>query len=100
MSSIGSPILTSLLQTAQAQQVLSKARDRERAATDQTRRFQDILDLKAAGVEEIEAIRDLPADDSEHAEPERQAAEESDKDNDQKEQTDDDPDRTSLDITA
>ena len=99
MSSIGSPILTSLLQTAQAQQVMSKTRDRERAVTDQARRFQDILDLKAAGVEEIEAIRDLPSDDSEHAEPERQAADEADKAAED-EQTEDDADRPSLDITA
>ncbi len=93
MSSIGSPLLTSLLQAAQAQQVVSKARDRERASTDQTRRFQDMLDLKAAGVEAVEAIRDLPADDSEHPEPEDQAADESEQD-----ETDDD--RSSLDITA
>ncbi len=86
-------MLTSLLQAAQAQQVVSKARDRERASTDQTRRFQDMLDLKAAGVEAVEAIRDLPADDSEHAEPEHQAPDESDQD-----ETEDD--RSSLDITA
>ena len=92
--------MTSLLQTAQAQEELSKTRDRERAASEQARRFQDILDLKAAGVEEIEAIRDLPADDSEHPEPEHQAADKSYEDNDQKEQTEDDADRPSLDITA
>ena len=93
MSSIGSPLLTSLLQAAQAQQVVSKARDRERAATDQTRRFQDMLDLKAAGVEAVEAIRDLPSDDSEHAEPEHKAPEES-------KQDESEDDRSSLDITA
>ncbi len=91
--------MTSLLQTAQAQEVLSKARDRERASTDQARRFQDILDLKTAGVEEIEEIRDLSADDSEHAEPERQATDEADKAA-ENEQTEDDADRPSLDITA
>ena len=98
MSSIGSPILTSLLQVAQAQQVVSKARDRERASTDQTRRFQDMLDLKAAGVEAVEAIRDLSADDSEHAEPEHQAPDESDQDETDQDETEDD--RSSLDITA
>ena len=91
-------MLTSLLQAAQAQQVVSKARDRERAATDQTRRFQDMLDLKAAGVEAVEAIRDLPADDSEHAEPEHQAPDESDQDETDQDETEDD--RSPLDITA
>ena len=70
-------MLTSLLQAAQAQQVVSKARDRERATTDQTQRFQDMLDLKAAGVEAVEAIHDLPADDSEHPEPEHETPDES-----------------------
>ena len=98
MSSIGSPLLTSLLQAAQAQQVVSKARDRERASTDQTRRFQDMLDLKAAGVEAVEAIHDLPADDSEHPEPEHEAPDESKQDEPKQDKTEDD--RSSLDITA
>lgn len=98
MSSIGSPILTSLLQVAQAQQVMSKARDRERATTDQTRRFQDMLDLKAAGVEAVEAIHDLPADDSEHAEPEHEAPDESEQDESKQDKTEEDG--SSLDITA
>ena len=98
MSSIGSPILTSLLQVAQAQQVMSKARDRERATTDQTRRFQDMLDLKAAGVEAVEAIHDLPADDSEHADPEHEAPDESEQEESKQDETKDDG--SSLDITA
>ena len=98
MSLIGSPILTSLLQAAQAQQVVSKARDRERASTDQTRRFQDMLDLKAAGVEAVEAIRDLPADDSEHPEPEPEASDESEQNESKQDETEDDG--PSLDITA
>ena len=92
-------MMTSLLQAAQAQQVVSKARDRERAATDQTRRFQDMLDLKAAGVEEIEAIHDLPADDSEHPDPERDASDESKQHEPKPDETEDD-DGPSLDITA
>lgn len=98
MSSIGSPILTSLLQVAQAQQVMSKARDRERATTDQTRRFQDMLDLKAAGVEAVEAIHDLPADDSEHPEPEHGAPDESEQEESKQDKTEEDG--SSLDITA
>lgn len=98
MSLIGSPLLTSLLQAAQAQQVVSKARDRERATTDQTRRFQDMLDLKAAGVEAVEAIHDLPADDSEHPEPEQEAPDESKQDETKQDKTEEDG--SSLDITA
>ena len=77
MSTIGSPILTSLLQVAQAQQVVSKARDRERRASDQTRRFQDLVDLHVAGLETAEAVRNLSSDDSDNAEPEHQAPEKS-----------------------
>ena len=91
-------MLTSLLQAAQAQQVVSKARDRERATTDQTRRFQDMLDLKAAGVEAVEAIRDLPADDSEHPEPEREAPDESERSKVEPDETE--GDGPLLDITA
>ncbi len=92
-------MMTSLLQAAQAQQVASKARDRERAATTQTRRFQDMLDLKAAGVEAVEAIHDLPADDSEHPDPEREAPDESTPHAESKQDETED-DGTSLDITA
>lgn len=77
MSTIGSPILTSLLQVAQAQQVVSKARDRERRASDQTRRFQDLVDLHVAGLETAEAVRNLPSNDSDKAESEHQAPEKS-----------------------
>ncbi len=77
MSTIGSPILTSLLQVAQAQQVVSKARDRERRASDQTRRFQDLVDLHVAGLETAEAVRDLSSNDPDKAEPEHPAPEKS-----------------------
>ncbi len=90
--------MTSLLQAAQAQQVVSKARDRERAATDQTRRFQDMLDLKASGVEAVEAIHDLPADDSEHPESEPETPDESKQHEPEQEESEDDG--PLLDITA
>lgn len=77
MSTIGSPILTSLLQVAQAQQVVSKARDRERRASDQTRRFQDLVDLRVAGLETAEAVRNLSSNDSDKAESENQAPDKS-----------------------
>jgi hypothetical protein len=73
MSSIGSPVDTSLLQAAQAQQVAAKRRDRERAATDSARRYQDLVDLKVAGMESAEALRKLPNNDSEQADAEHDA---------------------------
>jgi hypothetical protein len=73
MSSIGSPIDTSLVQAAQAQQSASKARDRERAAAERTQRYSDQLELKVAGLESAEAIRQLPQNDSEQANDEHEA---------------------------
>ncbi len=93
MSTIGSPILTSLLQVAQAQQVVSKARDRERRASDQTRRFQDLVDLRVAGLETAEAVRDLSSNDPDKAEPEHQAPE-----NSARHETEED--QSQLDVTA
>ena len=93
MSTIGSPILTSLLQVAQAQQVVSKARDRERRASDQTRRFQDLVDLHVAGLETAEAIRNLSSNDSDKAEPEPQAP-------DKSAQHKPEEDQPQLDVTA
>jgi len=76
MSIIGSPLDTSLIQAAQAQQVASKARDRERAVSDQSQRYKDMLDLKIAGIESAEAARQLPHSDSEQAEVESEARKE------------------------
>jgi len=73
MSSIGSPIDTSLLQAAQAQQSASKSRDKEKAQTESGRRFKDVVELRVAGVESSDAIRKLPSNDSEQAESERHA---------------------------
>lgn len=70
MSSIGSPIQTSLVQAAQAQQTASKAKDRERAVTEQIRREQDRVELRVAGLESADAVRKLPSNDSEQAEDE------------------------------
>jgi len=76
MSVIGSPIETSLLQAAQAQQVASKARDKEKASRDSSaRRFQDIIDLRVAGVESTDALRKLPSNESQQAEVEHQSHE-------------------------
>jgi hypothetical protein len=73
MSSIGSPIDTSLVQAAQAQQTASKARDKERAASERTQRYLDQLELKIVGLESAEAIRQLPQNDSEQANDEHEA---------------------------
>ncbi len=74
MSTIGSPIDTSLLQTAQAQQAASRSRDREKAAaTDSARRMRDQVELRVAGVEHDDAVRRLPSNDSEQAEAERRS---------------------------
>lgn len=72
MSSIP-PIESSLLQAAQAQQSASKARDKERAASDRSRRYRDLVDLRVDGVETSEAVRRLPQNDSEQAESEHDA---------------------------
>jgi hypothetical protein len=73
MSSIGSAADLSILQTAQAQQVASKARDREKASTEGGRREKDRLELRVAGVESADAIRRLPQNESEQAESEQRS---------------------------
>ncbi len=73
MSIIGSPIDTSLIQAAQAQQTASKARDKERAEAERTQRYTDMLDLKVAGVVSADAARQLPRNDSEQAEHDRES---------------------------
>lgn len=73
MSTIGSSIEASILQAAQAQQSASKARDREKAVSDSTRRFADQVELKVAGVENPNAVRQLPHSESEESEQEQQA---------------------------
>lgn len=73
MSVLG-PIDTSLLQAAQAQQVASRARDRERADRENAaRRFRDMVELRVANVQSAEALRKLPANESEQAEEEHRA---------------------------
>ncbi len=92
MSTIGSPIHTSLVQAAQAQQVASKARDRERAEAERTQRYTDMLDLKVAGVVSDEAARELPRNDSEEADHDREARKQLVQPNDDKD--------SRLDVTA
>ena len=58
---------TSLLQTAQAQKVAAAERDREKAAA-RTKRADDQVDLRVDEVEDPDAIRRLPKNESEEAE--------------------------------
>jgi hypothetical protein len=93
MSTIGSPLNTSLIQAAQAQDTAGRARSRERVVEDRTQRYQDLLELRAAGLEAAEAARQLPGNDSEQADHERQARPDHRPDKD-------DEDRPNLDVTA
>lgn len=76
MSVVGSPLETSALQALQAQHVASKARDREKNQSATGRRFNDLVELRVAGVETAEAIRGLPNNDSEQAHSERESQDE------------------------
>jgi len=90
MSSIPSASAASMLQAAQAQQVASKARDRKRAEETKTQRHDDLVELRVEGIESTEAIRDLPANDSEQGKAEHESKDNLPKDEsrDQKPQID------------
>ena len=94
MSVVGNPLETSLVQAAQAQQTASKARDKEKAASESARRFQDMVELRIAGVESPEAIRKLPQNDSEQADSEAHP------ELPQNRSDDDDDKQTRIDVTA
>ncbi len=74
MSVVGSPLETSALQALQAQHVASKARDKEKSQSASGRRFNDLVELRVAGVETAEAVRNLPQNDSEQAQTEHEAS--------------------------
>ena len=73
MSVVGSPLETSALQALQAQHVASKARDREKNEAASGRKFSDLVELRAAGVETADAVRALPQNNSEQAHTEHEA---------------------------
>jgi hypothetical protein len=73
MSVIASPIETAALQAIQAQHVASKARDKEKAESASGRKFNDLVELRVAGLETAEAVRKLPQNNSEQAETEHQS---------------------------
>lgn len=70
MSVVGSPLETAVLQAIQAQHVASKARDREKAQSASGRRFNDLVELRVAGLETAEAVRQIPHNESEQAQTE------------------------------
>ena len=69
----GSPIERAVVQAAQAQQAAARLRDRQRAAQDDPKRFEDLVELSIAGVESAEAVRHIPQNDSEQADDEHAA---------------------------
>jgi hypothetical protein len=69
---VGSSLETSALQAIAAQQVASKARDREKSESVSGRRFEDLVELRVAGVETGDAVRGLPSNDSEQGDQERE----------------------------
>ncbi|HWB20026.1 MAG TPA: hypothetical protein VG711_06990 [Phycisphaerales bacterium] len=76
MSIIGSPIETSVVLALQAQQQAAKNRDRDKAAaSDSARRFNDLVELRVAGVEDERAIRALPQNDSQQSQTEHESHE-------------------------
>ena len=60
------------MQAIAAQQVASKARDREKSESASGRRFEDLVELRVAGVETGDAVRGLPSNDSEQGDQERE----------------------------
>jgi len=71
MSAGGSPITTSLLQTAQAQREASAQRNRQKQnEAEKPLTYADIVDLRVAGVTSTGAVRSVPQHGSEQAEQE------------------------------
>ena len=58
MSMIGGGLENALAQVAQAQQSVAKDKDRERAASESSRRISDSVRLRVAAVEEADVVRD------------------------------------------
>lgn len=79
MSVIGKPLDTSALQAIAAQQVASKARDKEKSQSASGRRFSDLVELRVSGVETADAVRALPQNNSEQANSEHDAHADSNK---------------------
>jgi hypothetical protein len=91
MSIFGSPIEASIIQAAATHETASRARDRERVASERTQRYTDSLDLRVTGTESPDAIRNIPGNDSEQADQERKA---------RKRRLRSDQDRPRIDVTA
>ena len=98
MSMIGGGLENALAQLAQAQQSVAKSKDRERAASESSRRISDSVRLRVAGVEEADAVRKSDREDqeSQHRGGDQHHSEDSTRDP----SSDDDGDRSSIDLTA
>lgn len=99
MSSIGpGPAALSALQAAQAQRTASAARDAEKTREQRRIRGEDEVDLRVVGVEDDDAVRDIPDGNSEESATERKGRELAhghDEDGDE-----DDEDRPRVDLVA
>lgn len=95
---IGGGLESALAQLAQAQQSVAKEKDRERAASESSRRISDSVRLRVAGVEEADAVRAAGRDghgsggQREEPRQQRDASDES--------RGDDDAQHVGLDLTA
>ena len=98
MSMIGGGLENALAQLAQAQQSVAKSKDRERAASESSRRISDSVRLRVAGVEEADAVRKSAREDQEsrHHDGGRHHSDDSTRDS----SSTDDEDRSGIDLTA
>jgi hypothetical protein len=72
MSVVSSPIQHSIAQAVHAQQVTAKAKEKDKAETSGARRFEDLVEVRVAGALTTDAVRQLPSNDSEQGDTERQ----------------------------
>ena len=95
---IGGGLENALAQLAQAQQSVAKSKDRERAASESSRRISDSVRLRVAGVEEADAVRKSGQDDQDSEKPARDPRE---PDDSKKESSpDESTDHPGIDLTA
>ena len=98
MSMIGGGLENALAQLAQAQQSVAKDKDRERAASESSRRISDSVRLRVAAVEEADAVRD-PGQDGHGSGGRKRDQSDSDAPNDES-RGDDGADHVGIDLTV
>jgi len=97
---IGGGLENALAQLAQAQQSVAKSKDRERAASESSRRISDSVHLKVAGVEEADAVRRSGRDDQDSQPEERDHEEQPSDESADHAHSDDLADHPGIDLTA